>query len=323
VAVGWFFRPSEVPESVYDHLVQDRGVERGPENVFENVNVIQRELFMSDTYEVYPAKLLRGKCYVKDAKTNVENLEEYAKQEDTFFYFFAYSPETRRLNSTQGEIRIGPSHQTALPECRDHKPLEGDDSDHPPEQLVWSGSSKIEDKNLRTYLTASRSLTHYNGWCKTNGDMEEACQIATGDQVTQAALDTLHGSSYDHSTALNEMLKYPLPLSGNKSWEDAEVKLFVKGLRQYGKNFYRIKKALFPERQTGELVEFYYHWKKSPSALSTRPHKRYRRQAVMRRTRAVTRASRATQQNEFGTYILYCCNAKVIGCCFSISEFCQ
>ena len=29
VAVGWFFRPSEVPESVYDHLVQDRGVERG------------------------------------------------------------------------------------------------------------------------------------------------------------------------------------------------------------------------------------------------------------------------------------------------------
>jgi arginine-glutamic acid dipeptide repeat-containing protein len=136
VAVGWFFRPSEVPESVYDHLVQDRGVERGPENVFENVNVIQRELFMSDTYEVYPAKLLRGKCYVKDAKTNVENLEEYAKQEDTFFYFFAYSPETRRLNSTQGEIRIGPSHQTALPECRDHKPLEGDDSDHPPEQLV-------------------------------------------------------------------------------------------------------------------------------------------------------------------------------------------
>jgi hypothetical protein len=78
----------------------------------------------------------RGKCYVKDAKTNVENLEEYAKQEDTFFYFFAYSPETRRLNSTQGEIRIGPSHQTALPECRDHKPLEGDDSDHPPEQLV-------------------------------------------------------------------------------------------------------------------------------------------------------------------------------------------
>ena len=123
--------------------------------MFENVNVIQRELFMSDTYEVYPAKLLRwianfcflfpaliccisnrGKCYVKDAKTNVENLEEYTKQNDTFFYFFAYNPETRRLNSTQGEIRIGPSHQTALPECRDHKPLESEDSDHPPEQLV-------------------------------------------------------------------------------------------------------------------------------------------------------------------------------------------
>lgn len=31
----------------------------GPDNVFENVTVIQRELFMSDTCEVYPAKLLR------------------------------------------------------------------------------------------------------------------------------------------------------------------------------------------------------------------------------------------------------------------------
>ena len=93
----------------------------------------QRELFFSDTYEAYPAKLLRfvfaalrldpaptislilprrGKCSVKDAKTNIDDLADYSKNEDNFFYFFAYNPETRRLiSSTKGEIRIGPSHQ--------------------------------------------------------------------------------------------------------------------------------------------------------------------------------------------------------------------
>lgn len=80
--------------------------------------------------------LRRGKCHVKDAKTNVENLEDYTKKEDTFFYFFAYNPETRRLNSTQGEIRIGPSHQTSLPECRDRTQMDGEDVEHPPDELV-------------------------------------------------------------------------------------------------------------------------------------------------------------------------------------------
>ncbi|XP_062505251.1 arginine-glutamic acid dipeptide repeats protein-like isoform X2 [Corticium candelabrum] len=298
VSVGWFFRPSEVPESVYDLLVQDRGVERGPDNVFENVTVIQRELFMSDTCEVYPAKLLRGKCFVKDAKTNVENLEEYTKQEDTFFYFFAYNPETRRLNSTQGEIRIGPSHQTSLPRCRDQKLALGD-VEHPPDQPVWSTEDKIKDADVEVYLDASKSLTHYSGWCKTNGDLEEACQIASSDLALQVAHDRLHDNLYNPGTALEEILRQPVYLSGSKSWPHSDVKLFVKGLRQFGKNFYRIKKVLFPHKQTGELVEFYYHWKKSSSAMSTRPHKRYRRQPVMRRTRVATRAAKASQPNEF------------------------
>lgn len=45
----------------------------------------------------------------------------------------------------------------------------------------------------------------------------------------------------------------------------------MKGLRQYGKNFFRIRKELLPNKETSELVEFYYLWKKTPNG---RPRRR-------------------------------------------------
>jgi arginine-glutamic acid dipeptide repeat-containing protein len=32
---------------------------------------------------------------------------------DSFFYILGYNPETKRLATTQGEIRVGPSHQVS------------------------------------------------------------------------------------------------------------------------------------------------------------------------------------------------------------------
>uniref|UniRef100_A0A8D0NXC3 SANT domain-containing protein n=1 Tax=Sus scrofa TaxID=9823 RepID=A0A8D0NXC3_PIG len=60
------------------------------------------------------------------------------------------------------------------------------------------------------------------------------------------------------------------------------------GLRQYGKNFFRIRKELLPNKETGELITFYYYWKKTPEAASSRAHRRHRRQAVFRRIKTRT-----------------------------------
>ncbi|CAG0880069.1 unnamed protein product [Cyprideis torosa] len=65
-----------------------------------------------------------------------------------------------------------------------------------------------------------------------------------------------------------------------------QLKRFVKGLRQYGKNFFKIQKELLPHKQTPELVEFYYLWKKTPGATACRPHRRHRRQNILRRIKA-------------------------------------
>ena len=47
----------------------------------------------------------------------------------------------------------------------------------------------------------------------------------------------------------------------------------------------------------GDLVEYYYIWKKTPSAMSSRPHRR-RRHNVLRR-RNITRSTK-TSSSEFG-----------------------
>ena len=61
---------------------------------------------------------------------------------------------------------------------------------------------------------------------------------------------------------------------------------FVKGLRTYGKNFFKIRTELLPEKETGELITFYYLWKKTPGAANNRPRGRRHRPNVLRRVKS-------------------------------------
>ena len=61
--------------------------------------------------------------------------------------------------------------------------------------------------------------------------------------------------------------------------------------------FFAFKRSFFVRQ--GELVEYYYTWKKTPTALSSRPHRR-RRHNVLRR-KALPRTSKNIV-SEFGKY---------------------
>jgi len=105
----------------------------------------------------------------------------------------------------------------------------------------------------------------------------------------------LHDSGYDPGKALQALVKCPVSKGIDKKWTEDETKKFIKGLRQFGKNFFRIHKDLLPHKDTPELVEFYYLWKKTPGANNNRPHRR-RRQSALRRNR-VTRANNSSSSN--------------------------
>ncbi|KYO31521.1 arginine-glutamic acid dipeptide repeats protein isoform A [Alligator mississippiensis] len=283
--VKWYYRQSEVPDSVYQHLVQDRHNENdsGRELVITDPVIKNRELFISDYVDTYHAAALRGKCNISHF-SDIFAAREFKARVDSFFYILGYNPETRRLNSTQGEIRVGPSHQAKLPDLQPFpSPDGGTVTQH--EELVWMPG--VNDCDLLMYLRAARSMAAFAGMCD-GGSTEDGCVAASRDDTTLNALNTLHESNYDAGKALQRLVKKPVPKLIEKCWTEDEVKRFIKGLRQYGKNFFRIRKELLPNKETGELITFYYYWKKTPEAASSRAHRRHRRQAVFRRIKTRT-----------------------------------
>ena len=57
-----------------------------------------------------------------------------------------------------------------------------------------------------------------------------------------------------------------------RKWPEDDTKAFIKGIRAHGKNFFKIREEFLPERDTPDLIEFYYLWKKTPGQYHvTRP----------------------------------------------------
>uniref|UniRef100_T2M433 Arginine-glutamic acid dipeptide repeats protein n=3 Tax=Hydra vulgaris TaxID=6087 RepID=T2M433_HYDVU len=290
IDVVWYYRPCEIPASVYQLLLQDRNAENGSaSNILENPVVKERELFISDAIDMYPASALRGRASCVPFSEIKENVMEYISSEDNWFYILRYNPESRRMANAKGEIRIGASHQASLPQCipwHERSAAELMELNQSSiEELVWE--PVIPNSKLIVYIRAARSITSYNGYRdKENGGPEKALDSFSQDFTTAHSYDILHKHGYNISTALQYLIKNPVPKLSTAPWSDEERKKFMKGLRSYGKTFHKIQKELFPERQTSELVEYYYIWKKTATALSSRPHKRgIRRNNLVRKTR--------------------------------------
>uniref|UniRef100_A0A8C5TWW5 Arginine-glutamic acid dipeptide repeats n=1 Tax=Malurus cyaneus samueli TaxID=2593467 RepID=A0A8C5TWW5_9PASS len=186
--VKWYYRQSEVPDSVYQHLVQDRHNENdsGRELVITDPVIKNRELFISDYVDTYHAAALRGKCNISHF-SDIFAAREFKARVDSFFYILGYNPETRRLNSTQGEIRVGPSHQAKLPELQPFPSPDGDTvTQH--EELVWMPG--VNDCDLLMYLRAARSMAAFAGMCD-GGSTEDGCVAASRDDTTLNALNTV------------------------------------------------------------------------------------------------------------------------------------
>ncbi|GBM25833.1 Arginine-glutamic acid dipeptide repeats protein [Araneus ventricosus] len=164
------------------------------------------------------------------------------------------------------------------------------------EELRWSPG--VPDCDLMMYLRAARSMAAFAGMCD-GGSAEDGCVAASRDDTTINAMDLLHESCYDTGRALQALVKNPIPPGIEKKWLDEEQKRFVKGLRQYGKNFFKIRKELLPHKETADLVEFYYLWKKSPGALTSRTHRRNRRQNTLRRIKPSPVKQNRPASNDF------------------------
>ena len=241
----------------------------------------------------------RGKCRVFHYQDILE-AKHFKPFADTFFCILTYNPDARRLANTQGEIRVGASHQAKLPVCAAATPVSAEDMSERCEDLetsVWR-HAQVEDADLLQYLQAARSLAAFAGICDRGND-EDMYEAAQSDATTIYALQVLHDAHYDTSGALQFLAKNPVCAQAlERRWTEEEQKKFVKGLRQYGKNFFRIRKELLPHRDTSDLIEYYYLWKKTPQALTSRPtRRRITRPSSSTNNKKVTAASSSTNNS--------------------------
>ncbi len=91
---------------------------------------------------------------------------------------------------------------------------------------------------------------------------------------------------YDTGKALQQLVKNPVPSGLDKQWTEDENRRFIKGLRLHGKNFFKIRSEFLPEKETGDLITYYYLWKKTPAASGSRPRGRRHRPSVLRRVKS-------------------------------------
>ncbi|XP_052821101.1 arginine-glutamic acid dipeptide repeats protein-like isoform X2 [Mya arenaria] len=285
--VKWYYRVTEVPDSVYQHLVQDRYSQKiESDHPLLNPAVKARELFCSEATDTYPVTALRGKCRVVHCNS-LEAARTFHPAADTFYCILGYNPETKRLATTQGQIRVGSMYQARMPECKPNvPPHEMPERSSLLEEFQWQPKGVL-DGDLMMFLRAARSVAAFAGMC--DGGNTDGCQAAAMDDTTLNAMHMLHRYDYDTGKALQGLVKAPALRTIDKKWNEEDTKRFVKGLRVYGKNFFKIRKELLPTKETGELVEYYYFWKKTPAAASNRPHRRHRKHGVKR---ATTRSQR-------------------------------
>ncbi|KAK2141214.1 hypothetical protein LSH36_1139g00029 [Paralvinella palmiformis] len=174
------------------------------------------------------------------------NLDTDEKQ---FLECHEFIRETKRLETTQSEVRKGPNHQASLPDChQDVAPEDMPESTEDWEDHKWTPTA-VQDGDLVMYLRAARSMAAFVGMCD-GGSTEDGCAAASMDETTINSLDMLHHFNYDTGKALQALVKTINPKSIEKRWSEEEAKKFAKGIRLYGKNFFRIRKELLPTRET-------------------------------------------------------------------------
>ncbi|XP_065207166.1 mesoderm induction early response protein 1-like [Planococcus citri] len=192
----------------------------------------------------------------------LDNYYELPKLPTTFSYNSRKTDTKNESNSTIGlplrkSIMVGSSYQATIPElikkppyADKKKPYSGED------KLLWS-PFKINDKEVEKYL----SNVHKINYEKARGIT--AIPRGTHTRDDEQALYTLHQSGYNIDKTLQKIKGAPVNTDTSSYWSEEECKSFESGIRIYGKEFFLIHTNKVKSRTVGELVQFYYLWKKT------------------------------------------------------------
>ncbi|KAB7494048.1 Mesoderm induction early response protein 3 [Armadillidium nasatum] len=151
-------------------------------------------------------------------------------------------------------IMIGSAYQAQVPEglqaYGDTPPYENED------RLLWEPGMMTPEK-VENYLN---TLSKRNKTSQGVG----ALPLGTHVRDDEYALHLLLQCGYNVEEALRRHKMNPnKPVSQMTLWSEEECRNFENGLKTYGKDFHLIQQNKVRTRSVGELVQFYYLWKKT------------------------------------------------------------
>lgn len=170
-----------------------------------------------------------------------------------------YSPDEDEKKKT---IMVGSEFQAVIPEgfskYDDVLPYENED------KLLWD-PSRLTEEQTEEYLTKAQEQAKINA-SNNNGNQFGVDAIPCGKHLRddEQALYLLLQCGHNTEEALRRKRINPVPSTEQMSiWSEEECRNFESVLRLYGKDFHTIKHAKVHTRSVGELVQFYYLWKKT------------------------------------------------------------
>ncbi|UJR21378.1 hypothetical protein I4U23_024470 [Adineta vaga] len=123
---------------------------------------------------------------------------------------------------------------------------QSDDSEVPVDELLWSPSSLNDnkDEDIDEYL---KTIRHD--------------YPSSDDEIS---LQTLLKCQMNTEVALVKFRQLPVKsIYSYPEWSSDEIQSFEEGLREYGKNFFKVSVLKCPNRNVREVIHYYYQWKKS------------------------------------------------------------
>ncbi|KAJ8955334.1 hypothetical protein NQ318_003428 [Aromia moschata] len=162
---------------------------------------------------------------------------------------YDYSPDEDEWRKT---IMVGSDYQAQIPEglCHydDALPYENED------KLLWD-PSEIYGDTVEDFLKKASAIT------------KPPIPMGTQLRDDEQALYLLQQCGHNVDEALRR-LRMTVPTNATETmneslWSEEECRNFESGVRCFGKNFHLIQQNKVRTRSVGELVQFYYLWKKS------------------------------------------------------------
>lgn len=160
---------------------------------------------------------------------------------------------------------VGSEFQAVIPEglCKygDELPYENED------KLVWD-PSKLKEKDVEIYQKKSFSIVNEPKVGTSPEKVTSVAAIPIGNHLRddEMLLFLLLQCGYNIDEALRRRrISTTTGAVANEmsQWSEEECRNFENGLRTFGKDFHIIQQLKVKTRSVGELVQFYYLWKKT------------------------------------------------------------